>query len=76
MVQLSDNVPTDYLDCADRMIKPGGPFILAIRLAAGTFYDNGSYGDADDEGNLPTPLAPYKLTDSAKHGVTSRKRQH
>ena len=71
MVQLSDNVPLDCPDCADRMIKPGGSFIVAIKLSDGTFYSAGT----DDDGNLPTPIAPHKVTDSANHGDTSRKRQ-
>ena len=73
--QLSDDTALNYLDCADRMIKPGGSYILAIRLADDSFYDAGSYGDTDDEGHLPTPLAPHKLNDLANHGRTSRKRQ-
>ena len=72
---LGDNVPLDYLACEDRLIKPGGSFLVAIKLADGTFYGNGSYGDAGDEGNLPAPMIPRKLIDFANHGVASGKRQ-
>ena len=75
MDQLSGNASLDCLPCADKMIKPRGSYILAIRLAGGSLYDIGSYGDAGDEGNLPAPLSPRKLTDLANHGATSRKRQ-
>ena len=71
---LDDMVNLEYLDCHDRMIRPGGSCALAIKLADGDFYLEGGYGDTDDEGNLPTALAPHKLNDYANLTSAARKR--
>ena len=48
---------------------------MAIKLADGDHYLEGSYGDTNDEGNLPTPMAPHKLNDYAGRSAAPRKRQ-
>ena len=52
-----------YFECSDRMIRPGSAYLLRIKQADGSFRTRGEYGDTDDEGSLPTPMAPHKLMD-------------
>ena len=63
-------------ECADRIEWrcPGSAYLLGIKQADGSFYTQGEYGDTDDEGSLPTPMAPHKLMDYANMNY-SRKRQ-
>ena len=73
--QLDNMTNLEYYDCHGRMIWPGGAYIFDIKLADGDYYLEGHYGDTDDEGNLPTPMAPHKLNDYANHSTAARKRQ-
>ena len=63
-----------YFECSDRMIRPGSAYLLRVKQADGSFRTRGEYGDTDDEGSLPIPLAPHKLIDFANANC-SRKRQ-
>ena len=63
---LGDFDDITYFECSDRVIRPGSAYLLGIKQADGSFYTQGEYGDTDDEGNMPTPMAPHKLIDYAK----------
>ena len=72
---LGDMDGITYFECSDRMIRPGSAYLLGIKQADGSFYLHGEYGDTDDEGSLPTPMAPHKLRDYSNTNFYSRKRQ-
>ena len=63
-----------YFECSGRMMRPGSAYLLGIKQTSGSFYTQGEYGDTDDEGGLPTPMAPHEVMDYANMNYP-RKRQ-
>ena len=72
---LDDGDNLEYLDCHDRVIRPGQAYLMGIKLADGDYYPAGNFGDEDDDGSPPTPISPYKLSDYANLTTAARKRQ-
>ena len=72
---LRDMDNLEYRDCHDRTTRPGQAYLLGIKLADGDYCLEGNYGDEDDDGYLPTPIAPHKLRHDISFTNDARNRQ-